>query len=117
MAVLMDEYEGTSGLVTAEDILDEIVGEIRDEFDIDEKPMIQKIDQDQYIIDGKVLITEVNELFHVKIDHDEIDTIGGWILTDHFDVKEGDTLEVDNFQFKVLEMEDHHIKSIEVRKK
>ncbi|MBA4535622.1 HlyC/CorC family transporter [Bacillus aquiflavi] len=114
MSILMDEYGGTSGLVTVEDIIEEIVGEIRDEFDLDEMPSIQKINDDHYIIDSKVLVSEVNELLNLHIDDEDVDTIGGWLLTENFDAKEGDVVEHDTYSFKILEKEDHHIKLIEV---
>ncbi|MFB6465196.1 hemolysin family protein [Cytobacillus sp. Hz8] len=114
MAILMDEYGGTSGLVTVEDIIEEIVGEIRDEFDADEVPMIQKIKENHYIIDSKVLVTEVNDLLGLNIDDEDVDTIGGWILTENYEVKEGDTIYFNQYTFKIVEMEEHHIKYIEV---
>jgi CBS domain containing-hemolysin-like protein len=117
MAILMDEYGGTSGLVTVEDILEEIVGEIRDEFDSDEIPMIRKIKENHYIIDSKVLVTEVNDLLGVDIDDEDIDTIGGWILTENYEAKEGDSIHHESYSFKILDMEEHHIKYIEVTKK
>lgn len=117
MAVLMDEYGGTSGLVTVEDILEEIVGEIRDEFDMDEIPMVRVIKEHHYIIDSKVLVTEVNDLLGLEIDDEDIDTIGGWILTENYEAKEGDILPHASYTFKILEMEEHHIKYIEVIKK
>ncbi len=116
MAILMDEYGGTSGLVTVEDIVEEIVGEIRDEFDMDEVPEIQEIDENHYIFDSKVLISEVNSLLNINIDDEDIDTIGGWILAENYDVKEGETFIFDSYCFKIIEMEDHHIKFIEVKK-
>jgi len=116
MAILMDEYGGTSGLVTVEDILEEIVGEIRDEFDMDEIPMIRKIRDHHYIIDSKVLVSEVNDLLGVSINDEDIDTIGGWILTENYDAKEGDIIFYESYSFKILEMEEHHIKYIEVTK-
>jgi len=116
MAILMDEYGGTSGLVTVEDILEEIVGEIRDEFDMDEIPEIRKIKDNHYIIDSKVLVTEVNDLLGIEIDDEDIDTIGGWILTENYEAKEGDTFIHDAFTFKILDMEEHHIRYIEVTK-
>lgn len=117
MAVLMDEYGGTAGLVTVEDILEEIVGEIRDEFDNDEVPPIQTIAPGHYILDSKLLIKEVNDLLGLEIDDEDIDTIGGWILSENYDVKAEDTIEKDGFTFKVIEIDDHTIKSIEVQKK
>ncbi len=116
MAILMDEYGGTSGLVTVEDILEEIVGEIRDEFDMDEIPEIRKIEENHYIIDSKVLVSEVNDLLGVNINDEDVDTIGGWILTENYEAKEGDFLLHDAYTFKIIDMEDHHIKYLEVMK-
>ena len=64
-----------------EDILEEIVGEIRDEFDSDEIPVIRKINENHFIFDAKVLVEDVNDLLGTHIYDEEIDTIGGWLLT------------------------------------
>lgn len=116
MAILMDEYGGTSGLVTVEDILEEIVGEIRDEFDMDEVPMIRKIKESHYIIDAKLLVGEVNDLLSLDINDEDVDTIGGWMLTENYEVKQGDVVSFGTYHFKIIEMEEHHIKYIEVTK-
>lgn len=116
MAVLMDEYGGTAGLVTVEDILEEIVGEIRDEFDTDEKPMIEKVNEYKTILDGKVLISDVNYMFGLDIDDSELDTIGGWMLTELPDLHVGSSAEYEIFLFKVSEMDGHQVKAIEVHK-
>ena len=99
MAILIDEYGGTSGLVTVEDILEEIVGEIRDEFDEDEVPDIKKVDENRTILDGKVLISEVNDLFGLNINDEDVDTIGGWILSEKMEIKMGDEVSVENYRF------------------
>lgn len=117
MSVLIDEYGGTSGLVTVEDILEEIVGEIRDEFDMDEVPLIRKVKDQHYIIDSKVLLSEVNDLLGIDIQDEDIDTLGGWILTVKYEAKQGDIIEYEDFEFTIKEMEDLHVKYIEVRKK
>lgn len=116
LAILMDEYGGTSGLVTVEDILEEIVGEIRDEFDMDEVPMIQKLNDQHYIMDAKVLVSEVNDILGLEIDDEDVDTIGGWILTENYEAKEGDIIFFEQYGFKIQEMEDHHIKYVEITK-
>ena len=116
MAILMDEYGGTAGLVTVEDILEEIVGEIRDEFDADEVPEINKISENKTIVEGKVLIDEINDLFGLDLDDSDMDTIGGWILSEKMDVVEGDKVRYDDYVFKVLEIDGYHIKSLEILK-
>ncbi|CAH0298909.1 Magnesium and cobalt efflux protein CorC [Peribacillus simplex] len=114
MAILMDEYGGTSGLVTVEDILEEIVGDIRDEFDLDEVPDVRKLKEDHYIIDAKVLVSEVNDLLGLDINDEDIDTMGGWILTEDYEAKQGDILAYGPYNFRIKEMEDHHIRYIEI---
>lgn len=114
MAMLMDEYGGTAGLVTVEDILEEIVGEIRDEFDDDEKPMIQQIGSNRTVLDGKVLISDVNGIFGLDIDDSELDTIGGWVLTQKAEIQPGTAFEYGQYRFEVKDMEGYQVKVIEV---
>ena len=116
LAILIDEYGGTSGLVTAEDIIEEIVGEIRDEFDEDEVPEIRKLNEEHFILDAKLLIEDVNYLLGTNISNDEIDTIGGWFLTQSFDAQVGNEIEYNGYIFKVHESDDHHIHYLEVEK-
>ncbi|MEH7457359.1 hypothetical protein CON65_10115 [Bacillus pseudomycoides] len=116
IAILIDEYGGTSGLVTVEDILEEIVGDIQDEFDTDEQPEIQCVSETKTILEGKVLVSEVNTLLGLTIDDDGVDTIGGWILTKNLGVEEGDIVEIETYKFCVKELDGHYIKRIEVTK-
>lgn len=80
IAILIDEYGGTSGLVTLEDIMEEIVGEIQDEFD-EERADIEKMDDASYSINGLMLLEAVNSFFGLDIETDDFDTIGGWIYS------------------------------------
>ena len=116
MAILFDEYGGTAGLVTVEDILEEIVGDIRDEFDTDELPDIRKVAEDHYIFDAKVLIGDVNDLLDIDLPEDEVDTIGGYILTQKYDVQQGDEIKEDGFSFIVKEIDGQHIVFVEAKK-
>ncbi|RIW32725.1 HlyC/CorC family transporter [Bacillus salacetis] len=116
MAILIDEYGGTAGLVTAEDIIEEIVGEIQDEFDIDERPLVQKLGDTHYLFDAKFLIHEFNDLLGTTLSDEEVDTIGGWMLTQKYDLKQGDSLMEGGYRITAKEMEGHHIFYIEVKK-
>ncbi|QDX95512.1 HlyC/CorC family transporter [Brevibacillus laterosporus] len=83
VAILIDEYGGTAGLLTLEDIVEEIVGDIQDEFD-DERPEIEQFKQKEESIvsfDGRMLLEEVNDYLHIQLDTTEVDTIAGWIYT------------------------------------
>lgn len=80
LAIVVDEYGGTAGMVTVEDILEEIVGEIQDEFD-EERPFIEKRDGDMYSVDARLLLEEINDRLEMKLDSESFDTIGGWLYS------------------------------------
>ena len=80
IAIVLDEYGGTAGLVTIEDLLEEIVGEIQDEYDVDEEPMVVKLSDDEARVDGRAAVDDLEELFDTELaleDDDEYDTVGG----------------------------------------
>lgn len=115
MAILMDEYGGTSGLVTVEDILEEIVGEIRDEFDDDEIAEIRKVSDNHYILNAKMLIEDVEKLLNVTLKADEVETLGGWFLTVNNGIKATKNIELAPYIFSIYEQQGHRIHYIEVR--
>jgi len=115
MAILMDEYGGTSGLVTVEDILEEIVGEIRDEFDDDEIAEIRKVSDNHYILNAKMLIEDVENLLNVTLDAEEVETLGGWFLTLNNGIKATRNIELAPYIFSIFEQHGHQIHYIEVR--
>jgi len=79
LAIVVDEYGGTAGLVTLEDLLEELVGEIRDEFDEEER-LIQKVDPSTYRVSGKLPIDELNAATGLSLPNESFDTVGGWVL-------------------------------------
>jgi len=116
LALLIDEYGGTSGMVTIEDILEEIVGEIRDEFDTEERRDIEQVGEVHYIVDGKVSLGMLSDLLHTELEHEEIDTIGGWLYSQNNVLKTGDTARYKGFEFTILEKTKHRIRKVEIKK-
>ena len=118
LAVVIDEYGTISGLVTIEDILEELVGEIEDEHDIDEEEII-KISQNIYTADAKVEIEDFTEFFNLKIDPLEIDaeTLGGFIISELGVLpKKGDLIKIENLSIKVTHADDRKIDKVQITK-
>lgn len=117
IAILVDEYGRTSGMVTIEDILEEIVGEIRDEFDAEEKAEIEIVKENSHVIvDGKVLLSEVNDLLNANINEEELDTIGGWLYSQNRTLKEGIQWQYDDLVFTIRKKDKHRIRKMEIQK-
>jgi len=118
LAVVIDEYGTISGLVTIEDILEELVGEIEDEHDIDEEEII-KISQNIYTADAKVEIEDFTEFFNLNIDPLEIDaeTLGGFIISELGVLpKKGDVIKIENLSIKVTHADDRKIDQVQIKK-
>lgn len=115
MAIVADEFGGTAGLVTMEDILEELVGEIYDEFDLT-PPEITKITEGEYEISGRVLLEELEEILDIDFDeNDEVDTIGGLIFSILGRKPEkGDHLDLGNYRFEISEVEGMRILKVKV---
>ena len=116
MAIVNDEYGGTAGLVTVEDILEEIVGEIRDEFDVNESPLIERRSNDVIVVSGKIQLTEVNELLGIHLDDDEVDTLGGWMFMEDIEVVKGTIIESEGYEFTIEDIDGYQIKKIKITK-
>lgn len=102
MAVVVDEYGGIGGVVTLEDILEEIVGDIHDEFETDELPEIEKTGADIYEVDSRVSIEDFNEVLGTSISSEDFDTIGGYVLDLFGKIpKKGEQIENGGLTFKI----------------
>lgn len=115
IAILLDEYGGTAGLITIEDIIEEIVGEIRDEFDEDEVKEIEILEQQRYLVNGKALISDVNEAAGTDLVCDEVDSIGGWLFNLKPELPIGEPWTYDNITFIIRERDDNRIRKIEIQ--
>lgn len=111
MAIVVDEYGGVCGFVTIEDLIEQIVGDIEDEFDIDEDAYIKKHSENQYILKAHMPIAEFNEYFPTQFAMDEYDTVGGMILKKLAHMpKKGEKITINEYTFKVISADTRRIK-------
>jgi CBS domain containing-hemolysin-like protein len=113
MAVVVDEYGGVAGLVTLEDIVEEIVGEIRDEYDLREEAFYQEISSDEYLCSGRMDLDDFNELMEVDLPSDEADTLGGFIYSRIGRVPTGgESIVLDNLRLTVEQVSKRRIRKV-----
>ena len=114
MAVVLDEYGGTVGIITIEDLVEEIVGDIEDEYD-NEDEMIKVIKEDEYVVDGSSKIDDVNDMIGVNIESEELDSIGGLIIEELGRIpEEKEEVEIDHIKFRVEEVDKNRIKKVRI---
>jgi magnesium and cobalt transporter len=117
MAIVIDEYGHLAGLVTIEDVLEQIVGEIEDEYDVDEDVEIKKHQDGTYTVKATTTIEDFNEYFNTNFSDEEFDTIGGLVLQGFGHLpKRGETLVIGDYRFKVLHSDNRRIYLLEVSK-
>lgn len=119
MAVVVDEYGQTAGIVAMEDILEEIVGNIMDEYDEDEGYIAETGNEDEYIIEGKTPLEELEERFHISFEEEEFDTLNGFLISkiDKIpDENEDFEIDVDGYNFRIIKVENKMIHSVLVTK-
>lgn len=116
IAIVVDEYGGMAGLVTIEDLLEEIVGEIQDEYDTEE-PIIELVNENEYILDGRVDLDDLNRLMNIEIPTGESDTLGGFIFSTLGRVPSvGNRVTFDNLDFTVESVSGRRIHKVRVQR-
>jgi CBS domain containing-hemolysin-like protein len=116
MGIVVDEYGGTAGLVTIEDMLEEIVGEIEDEYDREE-PTVEKVSEREVVVDGRVSIDDLNDLLGLDLEGEDYDTVGGFVYQHLGKIPVvGDEVQADGLQMRVLSVIGRRIKKIRVKK-
>lgn len=117
IAIVLDEYGATSGLITLEDLLEEIVGEIRDEYDGDEEDPIQKINDLEYMVQGSMNLTDLSEALDLNLTSEDYDSIGGYLigLLDHLPTVGENITTEDHIYFRVEDMDKKRINKIFLR--
>ncbi len=104
IALIIDEYGGTAGMITMEDIVEEIFGEIEDEYDADDGLICEQMTTGKYLLSGRVEIDTINERFELDLPEGEYETISGFILEHHQDIpKEGKTIRIEGYKFYIKE--------------
>ena len=114
MVVVVDEYGGTSGIITDKDIYEELFGTVRDEIDNVSDNMISKIDENQYRVDGKTTIYDFERFFHVELKDSEdsdVVTLSGYVLDNYHNIHEGETIKLANLELKIQDYRHSYIDS------
>ena len=114
MAVVLDEYGGTVGIVTIEDLVEEIVGDIQDEYD-KERDMIEVIKEDEYVVEGSARLDDVSDLIGVNMESEEFDSVGGLIIGALGRIPENnEEVVIDRIKFVVEEVEKNRIMKVRI---
>lgn len=115
MAIVIDEYGSVCGAVTIEDVLEQIVGEIEDEFDVDDDSFIKKFDEENFIVKALTPVDEFNDYFHTEFSDQEFTTVGGLVLQQFGHIPErGETINIGPFLVTVLNADSRQIKLLKV---
>jgi len=114
IAIVLDEYGAAVGMISLEDLLEEIVGEIRDEYDEDEEDLIQKINDREYLIEGSVKLDDINDALDLTLHSDEYDSVGGLIIEklDHLPDEQESVITEENIRLTVEKMDKNRIESV-----
>ncbi len=115
LAIVLDEYATAVGLITIEDLIEEIVGEIRDEFDMDELETVTKIEENRYEIDGAMKLSDLEDNIGIRLESENYDSLGGYVieLLDHLPT-EGETVKKDGITLKVVSMDKNRIDRVAI---
>ena len=117
MAIVIDEYGGTAGLVTIEDLLEEIFGEIQDEYDYEQEPM-EVVDEETLVVDARVSVDEVEDELNVKLPEGEFDSLGGFILDQLGQVPSaGESVSWQGWEFTAEVVSENRIRRVRVVRK
>lgn len=117
IAIVVDEYGRTAGLLTIEDVLEQIVGDIEDEYDAEDIPMIKEVGHKLYIVDALVRIEDFNEFFGTEFLDEDYDTLGGLLIKTLGRLpKQEEMIDLKTIKFRVLQANNRRLQSIEVKK-
>lgn len=113
IAIVLDEYGATAGLITLEDMLEEIVGEIRDEYDEDEEDLVRRVAPGEYLVEASTKLDDLNDLLGLELESEDYDSIGGFVigLLDHLP-EAGEEVTYQNLRFVVEKMDRNRIDEI-----
>lgn len=118
IAVVVDEFGGTSGLITLEDVLEEIFGEVQDEFDEDEEADIKEISENKYLANAMMRLDEIAEFFEIEIIDEDVDTIGGMVVKSLGRIAEiGDVVDLQNLECTVKEIDGARVTKLQIIRK